>query len=370
YSLPLRIEDKFEAGVQAALHRARSESRVWEYDTVVDSFRYRPEYSPTVTYADNVTAVYAQYAGKSSELGFQPGLRVEYSDRLVSSGSGEYRFRRWDYFPTMHLSYELPAHQQVMASYTRRIERPRGWELWPFESRQDAYNVRRGNPDLKPEITDAFEAGWQMPLGASRVSVEGYYRITHDKIERLRSVYEPGVILHTAANVGADYSLGSELLLDLQLLRWWRMNLSGDIYDYRITGRYKDQDFSNSSFNWSGRLANDFSLPTQTRIQLNLRYESPKATAQGRDAGRLMSETAVRQQFFNRQLSVAFQVRDLMGAGGFESTSEGSQFYNYFRLRQQSPTISLNLTWNFNNYRAERRRQENDVDDSERDVDY
>ncbi|MEO0078056.1 MAG: TonB-dependent receptor, partial [candidate division WOR-3 bacterium] len=58
YSLPLRIDDKLEAGVQAGIHRARSESRVWEYDRAADSFRD----SQTVTYADNVTAVYAQYA--------------------------------------------------------------------------------------------------------------------------------------------------------------------------------------------------------------------------------------------------------------------------------------------------------------------
>jgi outer membrane receptor protein involved in Fe transport len=370
YTLPLRGEDRLEAGVSGAVHRARSESRVWEYDRADDSFHYRPEYSQVVRYADNISAAYTQFAGKRAGFGFQPGLRVEHSDRLVSSDSGDYPFRRWDYFPTLHLSYDLPAHQQVMVSYTRRIERPRGWELWPFLSRQDAYNVRRGNPALKPEITDAFEAGWQAPLGASRISAEGYYRITHDKVERIRSVYEPGVILHSAANVGADYSLGTELLLDLQLFKWWRMNLSGDVYDYRVTGELNGQDFSNSSFNWDGRFSNDFSLPTQSRFQLNVRYESPKASAQGTEAGRLMTDAAIRQQFLNRQLSVTLQARDLLGTGGFESTAEGTDFRNYFQFRPQSPVFSLNLTWNFNNYRPERRRQETDVEEPEREGEY
>ena len=363
YSLPLRTEDKFEAGYQAGIHRAQSTRRVFEYVSAADSFEFRPEYSQSVKYSDNIHALYTQYAGKLSGFGFQPALRVERSDRAVVSDSGTYPFNRWDYFPSLHVSHDLPANQQVMASYTRRIQRPRGWELWPFISRQDAYNVRKGNPDLKPEITDALDAGWQMPLGQSRISAEAYYRITHDKVERIRSVYAPGVILHTAVNVGADYSLGTELLFDLQLLKWWRANVSADIYDYRVTGELNGQDFSNSSFNWGGRFSNDFTLPTMTRLQLSLRYRSPEASAQGTEAGRLMTDAAIRQQFFNRQLSVTLQVRDLLGTGKFESTAQGEDFYSYFRFKRAAPMVSLNLTWNFNNYRPDRRQREADSED-------
>lgn len=366
YTLPLGQESKFEAGYQAGFHRARSENRVFEYVAAGDSYEFRPEYSQTVLRADNIHAAYAQYAGKWSKLGFQPAFRLERSDRTVVADSGDYPFNRWDYFPSLHLSCDLPARQQVMASYTRRIERPRGWELWPFLSRQDAYNVRKGSPDLRPEISDALEAGWQMPLGPSRISAEAYYRITHDKVERIRSVYAPGVILHTAANVGADYSLGTELLFDLQLLRWWRANVSADIYDYRVTGRLNNQDFFNSSFNWGGRFSNDFTLPTMTRLQLSLRYRSPEASAQGTEAGRLMTDAAIRQQFFNRQLSVTLQVRDLLGTGKFESTAQGQDFYSYFRLKRAAPMVSLNLTWNFNNYRPERRQRDEGAEEIER----
>ncbi len=355
YSLPLGAESKFEAGYQAGFHRARNTTKVFEYVAAVDSFEYRPEYSLSVDYSDDIHAMYAQYAGKLSKFGFQPALRVERSDRAVVSDSGTYPFNRWDYFPSLHLSYDLPANQQVMASYTRRIHRPRGWELWPFLSRQDAYNVRRGNPELKPELTDALEAGWQMPLGGSRISAEGYYRITHDLIERVQSVYEPGVILHTAENVGTDYSLGAELLFDLQPVKWWQVNLSGDLYDYRVVGQAAGQDFSSTSFNWGGRLSNEFRLPTQTRLTIGLHFESPEVEAQGRDEGHWMADAAIRQQFFNRQLSVTLQVRDLLGTGGFESTAEGEDFYSHSRFTHSAPMVSLNLTWNFNNFRPDRR---------------
>jgi len=369
YSLPLGAESKFEAGYQTGFHRARNMNKVFEYVAAVDSFEYRPEYGQTVDYSDNTHALYAQYSGKLSKLGFQPALRVERSDRLLQADTSDpfdtwdtsYAFNRWDYFPSLHLSYDLPANQQVMASYTRRIHRPRGWELWPFLSRQDAYNVRSGNPELRPELTDALEAGWQMPLDASRISAEGYYRVTHDVIERVRSVYEPGVILFTAENVGTDYSLGAELLFDLQLAKWWRINLSGDIYDYRLM--VEGEDSPRSSFNWGGRLSSEFRLPTQTRLTLGLHFESPEVDAQGSDAGHFITDAAIRQQFLNRQLSLTLQVRDLLGTGKFESTAEGADFYSHFRFERSAPMVSLNLTWNFNNFRPDRRLREEGVEE-------
>ncbi len=360
YTLPLRREDKLEAGAQASIHRARSVDSTW---TMLPGGR--PDsllYGQSVDYSDNILALYAQYPAKLGKFGLQPGFRVEHTDRLVAGDSGDIPLERWDYFPSLHVSYELPAKQQVMASYTRRIERPRGWELWPFVSHRDAYNVQIGNPRLKPELTDAIEAGWQMPVGESRISAEAYYRITHDKIDHVRSVYSPGVILFTTDNVGTDYSLGTELLFDLQILKWWSIDLSGDLYDYRLVSK---DGTSDRNFNWNGRFSSEFRLPTQTRLQLNLHFESPEVSAQGRDEGHIISSAAIRQQFFDRQLSVTLQARDLFGSGKFESTAEGPDFYNHFRFERSAPMLSLNLTWNFNNYRPERRDREVESEDTE-----
>jgi len=366
YSLPLRQEDKFEAGAQASIHRAKSIDSTWALSrdmaqlSSIGIVSQAPHdsllYGQSVDYSDNIVAFYAQYPGKFGKLGLQPGFRVEHTDRLVAGDTGApIPLKRWDYFPSLHLSYELGAEQQVMASYTRRIERPRGWELWPFLSHRDAYNVQVGNPNLRPELTDALEAGWQMPLGESRISAEAYYRVTHDKIDHLRSVYSPGVILFTTDNVGTDYSLGTELLFDLQLRKWWSIDLSGDLYDYQLVTSVGNSD---KSFSWEGRFSNEFRLPTQTRLQLSLHFESPEVSAQGRDEGHLISSAALRQQFFDRRLSVTLQARDLFGSGRFESTSKGPDFYNHVRFERSAPMLSLNLTWNFNNHKPDRRDRE------------
>ncbi|PLX23961.1 MAG: TonB-dependent receptor, partial [Marinilabiliales bacterium] len=100
-------------------------------------------------------------------------------------------------FPTVHFSYNTPKENQFMASYSRRIQRPRGWYLEPFITWSDAYNVRRGNPDLLPEYIDSYELSHILKFGRNTFSVDAYYRVTNNKIERIRSVYQENIFLRT-----------------------------------------------------------------------------------------------------------------------------------------------------------------------------
>ncbi len=163
YTLPLREEDKFQAGMQSRVENSTDETEMHDYNLENQIFEQQPLYSHAIDYKDNYHALYTMYAANFDKLGFQGGLRAEYTDREVRlNDTGEdFKINQWDYFPTAHMSYTIAQGHQMMLSYTRRIHRPRGWELEPFETWMDAYNVRRGNPDLKPEYIDSYEMGYQ-----------------------------------------------------------------------------------------------------------------------------------------------------------------------------------------------------------------
>ena len=100
------------------------------------------------------------------------------------------------------------------------------------------------------------------------LSLEAYHRKTNNKIERVQSVYEDyeDVILRTVANVGEDYTNGVEFMLRMNMVKWWTLNLMGNVYDYRIEGEYDNVYFDNSSFNWNMRLNSDFKLKSGTCV--------------------------------------------------------------------------------------------------------
>lgn len=374
YTLPIGKEDKFEGGLQFRGGKSNDITELWLYDTDNDSLIFVPEFSNTTDYNRNIYAAYALYAGTAGSFGYQAGLRAEYTDRKIKmTGEDDFLLNRWDFFPTIHLSYSLPKEQQLMASYSRRIHRPRGWYLEPFITWQDAYNVRKGNPDLKPEYIDSYEAGYLITFNDNFYSLEGYYRVTHNKIERVSSVYEENVMLHTFENVGEDYSLGLEAMFNFNLFKWWEMQISGNFFNYKVEGELtltsgdetvKDP-FKRTSTNWNSRFNNTFTLWKNGVLQINSRYNSKSVTAQGTSSDYYSVDAAFKVNFLNRQLSANLQARDIFGTSKRERISEGPNFYTYYNYNPKSPVLILSLSYRFNNFRASKRSGSNGGDGDE-----
>ena len=368
YVLPINEDDRIEAGYQTRFSLSGDENEMSELDPNSGEYFSLDEFSHSTEYRRRIQSTYFIYAGQIGNFGIQGGLRGEYTYRNIEmSGQADpFSIDRWDIYPTLHSSYQFGGGQQLMASYSRRIDRIRGWHLEPFLTWMDAYNVRRGNPDLKPEYIDSYETGYQKSIGKSLLSLETYYRVTHNKVERVRSVYDKDVFLHTFANVGKDYALGTELMLSISPFKWWNLNIMGNIYDYRVTGELYGESFSEGSFNWSSRLNNTFRIGQSTRFQMNAMYRSRSVNAQGSNGAMFFTNIAIRQDFMNRKLSATLQVRDLFGTASHYHKTTGPNFYSYMSFERQPRMLSFTLTYNINNYKMERDRNgqndENGVD--------
>ncbi|MFH1313499.1 MAG: TonB-dependent receptor [Candidatus Eisenbacteria bacterium] len=368
YTLPLGDGGKIEAGYQSRFDRTDTASKMYDYDP--DSLRYefQEQYSHTSEYIRDIHSIYAICSGTVGRLGCQGGIRGEYTDRRTEllDQSETFSIDRWDYFPTAHFSYEYSKGHQMLLSYTRRLDRPRSWSLEPFITWWDAYSVRKGNPGLKPEYIDSYELAYQRHFGATMLSAEAYYRFTHNKVERVRSVYADNVILHTIENVGTDHTFGTELMVNVDQVKWWSLSLMGNLYDYRVEGTLYGAPFSEGSFNWNVRFNNTFKIGESTRLQVNGMYNSPTASSQGERKGFTTTDAALRQTLLNRNLTATLQVRDVFGTAKFESTSEGPDFYTSVYFDRESPVVTLTLSYNFNNFKPERRiRDDEDEFESE-----
>jgi outer membrane receptor protein involved in Fe transport len=373
YTLPLQENSKFEAGYNARIDNSEELAEMYQYNPATQVFDYMIEFMHDVSHESDIHAIYSIYSGETGKFGYQGGLRGEYTYRNITlQETGESSvIDRFDIFPTIHFSYNTAKENQLMASYSRRIQRPRGWYLEPFLTWSDAYNVRIGNPNLIPEYIDSYELSYLYKFGRNTFSTDVYYRITNNKIERTRSVYEENVFLSSYENVGKDYSLGVELMLGLDILKWWHIDLMGNIYDYKVEGELLGNDFSESSFNWNSRFNNTLRLGKTTRIQLNGMYNSPTISAQGERDGFFMTNLAVRQSFFKNKLAAILQVRDVFGTMRHSSIYEGVDFYSYSHYEPNTPFVTLTLSFKINNYKPDRKsRSQDNMDDMGRDEEF
>ena len=370
YVLQIDEKSRFEAGYQNRIGRSEDITRFLEYDLNQSQYVEDSQFSNSIEYQRDIHSLYSLYAAERGSFGYQVGVRGEYTYRLIEliKTSEKFTIDRWDLFPTTHFSYQFAQGIQMMASYTRRIDRPRGWYLEPFETWSDAYNVRVGNPDLKPEYIDSYEFGYQSYFGKNLFSMESYYRITNNKIERVRSVYSPNVTLHSTDNVGKDYTFGAELMINVDLLDWWNINLMGNSYNYQVEGILNDKSFARESNSWGVRFNNTIKIAVSTRIQLNAMYNSPVVSSQGERKDFFVTNLSIRQDFFDRLLSATLQIRDVFSTSKYNSISEGTNFYFESYRKREAPVMMLNISFKFNDYekdKKQRQRGENGMEEEE-----
>jgi outer membrane receptor protein involved in Fe transport len=367
YTLPVGANGKFEAGYQGEIESSKEVTSLSSWLSNDQEFYKDPLFSNDTHYNTKAIALYSLFADKISNIGYQIGFRTEYTGRQIEipERNNEFKIDRWDYFPSLHVSYDIFENHQLMASYTRRINRPHGWELEPFQTWTDAYNVRVGNPGLLPEYIDSYELGYQTLLGSTVASFETYYRITNNRIEHVSSVYAQNVTLQSTQNIGKDYSLGAELFFNFDPLQNWNVNLMGNLYDYQIEGMLNGASLDRKSFNWSFRFNNTLKISELTQVQFNLMYHSPSISSQGRSEGHVATNIAVKQELFDKFLTATLQVRDVFRTSKHESVMESFDFYRYSFSQHESPIVMLNLRFNINNYKNGDRNNEDNSGEGE-----
>jgi hypothetical protein len=353
YQQPFSRLLNIEAGAQGRTGASNESNRMYLFNPDEQEFEFQDLFSNEVTYSRDIHALYGLLKGEAGGLGYQLGLRGEYTFRDIQMAeAGTFTIDRWDYFPTAHFSYSPNEKNQFMASYSKRIDRPRGWYLEPFLTWSDAFNIRRGEPDLQPEYIDSYEVGYQRKLNETDfLSAEVYYRITDNKIERVREVYRDNIMLSTFANIGTDYALGSEIMLSQKYFNWWESNFSGNFYNYRVDGEVFGEKLDRERFTWSVEWSSIFRLSETTRLQFNAEYDSPEIEAQEIESATFEFDAAIRQSLLDNKLLLTLQLRDVFGTDQHESIIETNDLYAYRYYRHRAPIVMLNLTFRINNFR-------------------
>lgn len=357
YTKPVFAEGKLEAGYQLRREAENEDYFLETYDYDKSDWIQDDKYTKYSESERNIHALYAVFGNKFKGFDYQLGLRGEYTYRNIAVlNTGENSLvDRFDYFPTVHLSKKVTDKNQFMGSYSRRIERPRGYYLEPFETYIDENTRRLGNPELLPEYTDSYEIGYLRTLSSGSFSLETYYRNTDNKITSIQTVdEETGILYIQYQNLNNDEALGLEGAFIYDITKWFNLNWSATFYNYRLEDKTTEDTQKRTSNNWDTRLITSFKLPTKTRLQLNLAYNSPTVTAQGRAEESYYADFTIRQEFFEKKFSATLKLSDIFATQKREYTSRGTNFTTFEYRKPESLVLSLTLSYRFNNFKDQR----------------
>jgi len=332
YVNPLTETITIETGAQYVINDVGNDFEV--QNQVDGTFEIVPELTNNFEWNQKVLGIYATGAYENDTWGIKAGLRVENTDlNTLLTNTNEANSRNFtNLFPTLHTSYKVSKTFSLQAGYSRRIFRPRLWDLNPFFNIRNNFNIRVGNPDLQPEFTDSYELTSIYRIGEASFSSSLYHRYTTEVVERV-STFEDNVTFTFPENIGTNSSVGFETNGKYSPAKW--LTLTGDfnLNYFDRKGTFEDQVFDFTGSRWSGRLGTKFSLPADIDLELTGDYRSGFETVQGEQSGFAFMDIGLRKKIYKGKLVMNLGIRDVFASRIQESFvyQPGFETYDFSR---------------------------------------
>ncbi|MHA7941782.1 TonB-dependent receptor domain-containing protein [Formosa sp. 3Alg 14/1] len=330
YTNPLSETITIETGVQYLINDVRNDYEVREFES--NEWIVNPNLTNDFEYNQKVFGFYGTGAYEGEKWGVKLGLRVEDAKlyTLLANTNEENDQEYTDFFPTVHSSYKLNDNFSVQVGYSKRIFRPRLWDLNPFFNIKNNYNIRVGNPNLQPEYTNSYEITGIFKIGKATLNSSVFYLYTTDVVERV-SVFQDNVTLTTPVNVGTNGALGFELNGKYSPLNWLTFNGDFNFNYFQRKGEFEDQSFDFNGERWNGRLTSKIALPADFDLEVTGQLESDFQTVQSENQGFTFMDLGLRKKILKGKVVVNFAIKDVFESRVYENTILNANNFNNYR---------------------------------------
>lgn len=390
YSHKINDNKRIEFGVRSFYNHNKSNFATYSIDQAENETKL--PLSNNVKYTEKVNAGYFNYANGWKSFVYQVGLRVELSEldgsMIDSNLNFGYKFPNgfkdlnYALFPSFFLTKHISESEDIQFNYSKRIRRPRFWEVNPFIDIDDPLNISQGNPALKPEYTNSFELNYYKRFAENSGSFLGviYFKnnvgdVTEYSDTIPQSLYEqlnnaavsPNAILSTFINAGYEDRWGAELTLQKNITKALDFTFNTNM-QYSVTkANVGDLNLNNSGFNYNAKLIGNYKIVTETSklfnnlgFQVIADYDGPRVIPQGRNKAQFSTDVAVRKEFFKKKAgALSLSVNDLFNSRKFGTIYDTDDFYQDGYRRWNVRTVRLTFSYRFGDSDLFRKKDNN-----------
>ncbi|MCB0522969.1 MAG: TonB-dependent receptor [Lewinellaceae bacterium] len=345
YVKPFGKEGRFELGVKSTFRDLSNDYLVQSF--IDNNWEAVPGLDNNFLYNEDIHALYAILGNKKNRFSYQLGLRTELSAVTTTLlETAEINDRDYNnLFPSAHFTYDLPKDNAIQLSYSRRIHRPRYHELNPFFTFRDSRNFWSGNPDLNPELIDAFEIGHIKYFGNTSLSSALYYRITNGKVDRIRRVDSLGFANTRPENLSAENAYGAEFIVSCSPYKWWKLDGSLNFFRSIITGSLDGISYDADTYSWFSTLTSRISILRKTDLQIRANFDAPRTTTQGNRKATSFLDIGISRDVFRNNGTITFNVSDVFNSRRWRGVTQGENFYNKYDFQRRPTQYNLSLNY-------------------------
>ncbi len=321
-----------------------------------------------------INAAYVNWGRQlDSSWSVQGGLRFEQSwyDITIQGMTGTFGYRYPDgtgnlaksLFPALYLSRKWSDGRQLQINFSRKISRPRFWQISPFFMASDSRNARIGNPELAPEMSNLGELNHLLPFLNGRASwfTSFFGRYTEDVITGYSAPMagDSTILLSTFVNGTNSLGGGWENVLKFEPTKGPQITLSGTAQYVDIGLDQGGRTLRNQGINWQAKLMVNYRLRKDLVVQVNGEYEAPRIMPQGRTMNQYGIDASVNYDI-TKQWSAVVAVNDVFFTRRWGQVLDTPLLYQESFRRREMRNMRLTLTWKFGQQDASlfRRRQQ------------
>ncbi len=231
-----------------------------------------------------------------------------------------------NFFPSGHISYKINDDLLLQAGYSKRIFRPRLWDLNPLFNIRNNFSNRTGNTDLQSEFTDSYELTSIYKLGKTSMNLVVFYRHAEDVVERVVA-FEDNISMSRPENIGTNNTIGIKFNAKYIFTKW--LSFTNDLNYSRFAreGNFEGTSFDFKGSQWSTRLMGKIKLPADIDLKLTGNYQSGYRTLQQEITENLLIYFGGRKKIVKGKAILNLSIRDVLASRIRESMTNQPEYY-------------------------------------------
>jgi outer membrane receptor protein involved in Fe transport len=313
-----KINARMEAGAKTIIRVQNVDTYSQSFDYAANAFLEDTLANFLYRYDERIFSTYGIFGQQFGKFKYQGGIRLEQSYQIPDLISDSNRIENiyFNWFPSAHIRYTLKEKSELSLSYSKRINRASAGDLNPFTSYADPFNLRRGNPNLKPEFIHSFDLGYAYESKKFNFTASSYYRYSTGVITRVKEFYSDNTSAVTFQNIAKTHNLGGEIILSYRPIPTFRHTLSWNgNYIWWITDLASLPNRQGTVMNVKYNMSYEFWK--KTTVQLSVNYFGPRVTVQGVAQRRGPVDLAIEKRLGEGKWTVGARVSDIFNRQGF-----------------------------------------------------
>lgn len=265
-------QNEILAGIKATLIKSDN-TFIFKKNGDIDTQR-----SNSFCYKEKNLEAYAQYTYTWDKLVLSAGLRMEYMytyNKLNSQTSQDAETNSQNHFrlfPNLSASYTINDKNKIALLYSRRQDKPRYEDLNPFEYLLDELSYWKGNPFLKPQVSNKIMLSYTW----SNLSLNLYYNKLDDYFTSLTDVYGNNKTIMTTKNIGTQQQVGFDAVFSKRLTPWWELSATAGFYYFMNKLDYETYKHEYKRPSCFLSASNSVLLPLGINLEISGRYYSKR----------------------------------------------------------------------------------------------